>query len=522
MADIVLRNYQDGAIERMGLGIREGHRCQIIMAPCGAGKSLIATELLRRAHRKMSRAIFVCDRVALIDQFSAMLDNYGVPHGVIQASHPKKDKHAGIQVCSAQTIERRGFFPGMLDLVIIDEVHDQRKLITQFVQNTTAKVLGLSASPFTKGLGKTYTNLINVVTTNQLIREGWLVPLKIYAAKAADMTGAKTIGGEWSDDEVEKRGTSIMGDIVTEWRSKTKLHFGGKAKTIVFVPTVAYGEELCRQFNACGYNFRQCSYMDSDTERREKIAEFRKPDSVIDGLVAVDVFTKGFDCPDVRCLVDARPLRKSFAAQLQKVGRVMRPSPGKEYGLLLCHAGNAQRWYKDFEEVFEHGLDSLDDGKKYETPRKEPTEREKKERVCSCGFILPPTAPACPACGKERTRRSLVETLPGELVEFAPRKTAKPEPPLPLWTRDRDRTYTQLCGYGMQRKKGDVAAAKRWAAAQYKQLFDAWPTQPFNPTAPPHIDFDLKGRVLANTIRWAKGRGRAMKEEVRAMNLGKE
>lgn len=522
MADIVLRRYQDSSIADMGLGIRNGHRCQIIMAPCGAGKSVIAVELLRRAYVKQSRAIFICDRVALIDQFSAMLDYYGIPHGVVQASHPKRDKYANIQVCSAQTIERRGFFPGMLDLVIVDEVHDQRKLITEFVRNTTAKVLGLSASPFTKGLGKTYTNLINVVTTNQLISEGFLVPLKIYAARAADMTGAKTAMGEWTDEEAASRGTAILGDIVQSWRDKTLLHFGKKVKTIVFVPTVAYGEELCRQFNACGFTFNQCSYQDSDTERRSKIAEFRKPESAIDGLVAVDVFTKGFDCPDVMCLIDARPLRKSFAAQLQKVGRVMRPFPGKEFGLLLCHAGNAQRFYEDFEEVFANGLDKLDDGKKYETPKSEPDEKVKKERFCpACGYAMPPVAHACPACGHERTRRSLVETLPGELVEFAPRK-AKAEPPLPAWAGDKDRTWKQLCGHAMQRKKGDPLTARKWANAQYKTLFGEWPRTPFMADAPPHIDIDLRNRITANTIRWANSRRHTVKQEVRAMNLGKE
>src|SRR3546814_15584494 len=102
--------------------------------------------------------------------------------------------------------------------------------------------------------------MVNVKTTNQLIAEGFLVPLKVYAAKAADMTGAKVIAGEWAEAEIEKRGNEIIGDIVAEWRQKTAQHFGGPVKTIVFSATVAHGGELCRRFQVPGFNFQKHIY----------------------------------------------------------------------------------------------------------------------------------------------------------------------------------------------------------------------------------------------------------------------
>jgi DNA repair protein RadD len=103
------------------------------------------------------------------------------------------------------------------------------------------------------------------------------VPLKMYAAKAIDVEGMKVVAGEWSEKEIEERGLDIIGDIVAEWDEKTKLHFGGPVKTVVFSATVDHGAELCKQFQGAGFNFQQISYKDGgDQHRRDLIAEFRK------------------------------------------------------------------------------------------------------------------------------------------------------------------------------------------------------------------------------------------------------
>src|SRR3546814_10772876 len=120
--------------------------------------------------------------------------------------------------------------------------------MTEVIRNTPDRVIGLSATPYAKGMSALYSNMVNVTTTNQLIAEGFLVPLKVYAAKAADMTGAKVIAGEWAEAEVEKRGNEIISDIVAEWKQKTARHFGGPVKTIVVSATVDHGDALCRQF----------------------------------------------------------------------------------------------------------------------------------------------------------------------------------------------------------------------------------------------------------------------------------
>lgn len=503
MAEFQLRPYQVESIERLRQGIRDGHRSQILCAPTGSGKTIIAAYLMAEADKKMSRVGFVVDRVNLVDQASAVLADYGIEHGVIQAGHWRFRPYERLQICSAQTLEKRGFFPG-LNLLIVDEAHCVRKQTAQLIKNAPdIRVLGLSATPFTKGLGELYTNIVNVTTTDKLVLEGHLVPLKMYAAKTIDMKGAKVVAGEWAEREIEERGMKIVGDVVGEWIDKTAKHYGGPVKTIVFSATVDHGEELCKQFNAAGFNFQQISYKDgSDERRRELIAEFRKEDSEIHGLVSCEVFTKGFDVPDILCGVSCRPYRKSFSSHIQQLGRVMRPFPGKQDALWLCHSGNLVGFSDEMFDLFANGVKGLNDAKRDQTVRKEPTAREQQMFACSCGFVLPSAATRCPACGKERKRLSLVEHVDGEMVAVGKHDTKA----LPTYLEDRDAVWRQLCGHALDRKKGDVEAAKKFALAQYKNIYRAWPGSDFdaNNTEQPHPQ--LVRKVQSSIIAWAKRR----------------
>ncbi len=158
----------------------------------------------------------------------------------------------------------------------------------------------------------------------------------VYTATEADISGvAVKSTGEWDDKGLERAGATIIGDVVTEYIKRTTEHFSGPAKTICFSSTVAHGEEICRAFAGIGLNFQNISYRDDEDDRRLKIAEFRKSDSAITGLVRCDALAKGFDVPDVKVCILCRPLRKSPTTHIQQVGRVMRPAPGKEMALLV-------------------------------------------------------------------------------------------------------------------------------------------------------------------------------------------
>jgi DNA repair protein RadD len=394
-----------------------------------------------------------------------------------------------------------------LDLLIVDECHAVRKVTAELIKNRKdLTVIGLSATPFTRGMAEIYSNLVNVTSTNRLIADNYLVPLKLYAAHAPDMTGAKIVAGEWAERDIEQRGLAIIGDIVTEWAAKTRHHFGGPVKTIVFSATVDHGDELCRQFNAAGFNFQQISYKDSEDHRRELIEEFRKADSAIYGLVSCEVFTKGFDVPDIMCGIAARPYRKSLSSHIQQMGRVMRSFPGKEFGLWLDHCGNVMRFKADADEIFENGLKSLDDGARDAKARKEPEEKERDALCCiGCGYVLPPACQACPACGKERRRQCNVATHNGVMVEVG---ASAGRSRIPDYLVNRGEVWLQLCGFAAERKKGDHEAARKFALAQYQNFYREWPKSSYT-TQGMEISEELRRQVMHNVIKHAKAHGGA-------------
>jgi len=462
---------------------------------------------MSEARKLGTRTAFVVDRVNLVDQTSALLDRYGIDHGVIQAGHWRRRSYEPLQVCSVQTLEKRGFFPD-LQLLIVDEAHCMRKQTIALIKNTPRlKVLGLTATPFTKGMGDVYDELVNVTTTNKLIAERFLVPLNIYAAVKPNMDGANVVAGEWADADIEKRGREILGDIVSEWQSKTHQHFGRPVKTIVFAASVAHGAELCGAFNAQGYNFQQLSYRDTnDDARREIIAEFRKPDSLITGLVSCEVLTKGFDVPDVLCGVGARPYRKSFSSHIQQLGRVMRPSEGKEFALWLDHGGNVVRFWDDHQDLFENGVSTLAGDSPDKKTRKESKVEEGEGKICcsKCKFVLAPRATFCPACGHERKQRSLIETLPGAmvLIDGQPRPATGQR----AFLANRNDVWRQLVYLGLARKSGDLEEARRFAQRQYKTIYGDFARKNIGSTEPMEISAELHGHVKRNLIRWQRGR----------------
>lgn len=506
MSGLTLRPYQTESVEALRRGIREGKRAQMYYLPTGGGKGTLAAYFLQEAQRKGMRASLIVDRRVLVEQTSQVLDRYQIPHGVAMAGHWRYRPYELVQVASAQTLEARGFFPDM-KLAILDEGHILRKSIVEFVKarRNDLVVLGLSASPFTKGIGQVYDGVVSGGTTNGLIGTGFLVGPMFYAATTPDMNGAKIVAGEWSDKDIEERGLKIVGDIVAEWVDKTNRHFGGPAKTICFSATVDHGEEICRQFNAAGFNFQQISYRDKNEERRrELIEEFKRPDSSINGLVSVEALTRGFDVPDVAVGIGARPLRKSFSTHIQMLGRVMRSSPGKSQCIWLDHGGNCLRFWSDTVALFRDGVTTLNNNDLDGKARKEPTEQEKEAIKCAkCAFILPPSARVCPACGHERVRRSLVESVAGTMVEVGHNGKA-----LPSFLQDRDAVWRQLSGYALERKGGDEDAARRFAQAQYKNLYGAFAHKRFDPSEIETPSADLVKRVRSNLIRWAKGRQR--------------
>ena len=436
----------------------------------------IAIHLTEEALRHGSRVVFIADLTTLVWQTVERFRAAGINAGVYMGSEQQNLRHP-VQICSAQTLERRDKWP-KADLYIVDEAHAKRVALWKRIEEEGTPTVGLTATPFTDGLGKMYSSVVNARTTNALMRDGWLVPLRVFSAKPIDMRGAPVSAGEWSAKTAESRALPVVGDIVTEWVDHTQRVFGGPVPTLVFSATVPHGEELVRQFAAAGYRFEQLSYKQdaSGDERRETIAAFNRRE--IDGLISCVVLAKGFDAPIAQCLIAARPYRNSLAAHIQQLGRVMRPSPGKDFGLVLDHSSNYDRFAAPTEFFWEHGVSSLD-AKSIEHLKAKKDVRDEPNRTCSCGFINPAGTEFCICCGKPRPRRRVkVEIAPGKMSERLPATDLlgglgikDPWPAISTLALERNQLHTQ---------------AVKFARIQYKELMGKWPTwdRPLEPNQP--------------------------------------
>jgi superfamily II DNA or RNA helicase len=491
--DLELREHQMHVVNALREGFKQGHRTQLLYAPTGFGKTEVAIYLMKATKDNYKRAAMVLDRIVLVDQTSNRLTKYGINHGVFQADHWKFDRTNRLQVCSAQTLERRTNFPE-IDLLIVDECHITREQTSEFIKsNPKVKVIGLTATPFTKGLGDLYSNVVCGATTEDLVANKWLTPLRVYIAKEIDMTGVKKVAGEWSADQTTERGMQITGDIVDEWIKKTHEVFGKPVKTIVFCSGVAHGAHLVDKFAQKGYNFVSISYKDNDEFKRAAIEDFAKPDTEINGLIATDILTRGFDVSDVLIGVSARPFSKSLSSHIQQMGRVMRTHEGKEFALWLDHSGNYLRFRDDWDEVYSEGVKTLNS--KVERAKKEPTEKTKKESKCpECGYLWPKNSDTCPACGHVRKRRNLVESVAGELVELVSGNKVKKD--------DKQIFYSELLYYANQRNYNP-----NWASHKYKEKFGVWPRGLEDTQVPPSIN-TMKW-ITHKQIQWARKRDRA-------------
>jgi superfamily II DNA or RNA helicase len=454
-----LRSYQEQTLIALREGFAKGKRAQILYAPTGAGKTEMAIELMRATKAKGNKAAMLLDRIVLCDQTSKRLEKYQIDHGVMQAGHWRYRPYEPIQVCSAQTLEKRGTFPG-LNLLIVDEAHQTREQTMEFIKNNPdVRVIGLTATPFTKGLGKVYDNVVSTVTTKQLVEQKILVPLRVFVAKEIDMTGARKVAGEWSQQEASTRGMKITGDIVSEWIEKTLEIFRKPMKTIVFASGVDHGVHLARKFQIEGYNFICISYKDDEEWKKKVIEDFSKPDTKIQGLIATDILTKGFDVPDVAIGISARPFSKSLSSHIQQMGRVMRGCEGKEFAVWLDHSGNYLRFREDWEEVFDQGVDELDEGK--EKAKREPSDKVKEDSKCpKCSALWPRGSDTCYNCGHVKEKKNQVIAVQGEMVELT--GTATRESKQDFWNQ-----MVWLMRY-QNWNKGR-------AAHTYKDMFGVWP-----------------------------------------------
>lgn len=351
--DNSLRPYQQEAKEEIFSAWDE---CDAVMfqMPTGTGKTRLFSSIISDIktwcvqNGEDVKILIIAHRIELIDQISENLERYKVSHGIIAGGKPR-DLRFPVQVASVQTITHRNNLDVAGDLnvnfIIVDEAHhcvanSYKKLWDMYPD---AKKLGVTATPWRMnngGFKSVFDRIIISQSIQSFIDAGWLAPYDYYSIsinseiqKEIDSITEFDVEGDYKISALEKKidTTRIRAQLLDSYLKYAK----GK-KGIIYSISRKHSDHICQEYREAGINIVRIDSKTPKDERKLHVERFKK--GLIDIIVNVDIFSEGFDCPDIEFIQLARPT-KSLVKYLQQVGRGLRPTAGKSICLILDNVG---------------------------------------------------------------------------------------------------------------------------------------------------------------------------------------
>ena len=374
MKEIKLFDYQEDMKERIEKALRL-HRSVMAQMPTGTGKTYLLTAVIDSfvSNNPMEKVWIVAHRRELVSQIDETVRKFHSYYASNTSSLLSSVKAMSIQwlMRHYDEIEEE---PGM---IVIDEAHHAlaKTYKEMWERFPKAKFLGLTATPCRLN-GKGFTDLFDVLV------QSWSVPEFISKGRLAtyDFVSIKSDGvTQRLIDSLQKRGADgdyqnkEMDMLLNKKPSIERLYqsleeFGKDRKGIVYAINISHAQKITRLYQEHGVKAIAIDSKTPAAERQQDIEAFKKGD--IQVLVNVDIFSEGFDCPDVEFVQLARPTL-SLAKYLQMVGRGLRVAKGKKNCVIIDNVGlyrvfglPSQVW--NWNAMFEGKLKV---GKRKETPK---------------------------------------------------------------------------------------------------------------------------------------------------------
>ena len=374
MKEIKLFDYQEDMKERIEKALRL-HRSVMAQMPTGTGKTYLLTAVIDSfvSNNPMEKVWIVAHRRELVSQIDETVRKF---HSYSASNTPSL--LSSVKAISIQWLMRHydeiEEEPGM---IVIDEAHHAlaKTYKEMWERFPKAKFLGLTATPCRLN-GKGFTDLFDVLV------QSWGVPEFISKGRLAtyDFVSIKSDGvTQRLIDSLQKRGADgdyqnkEMDMLLNKKPSIERLYrsleeYGKDRKGIVYAINISHAQKITKLYQEHGVKAIAIDSKTPAAERQQDIEAFKKGD--IQVLVNVDIFSEGFDCPDVEFVQLARPTL-SLAKYLQMVGRGLRVAKGKKNCVIIDNVGlyrvfglPSQVW--NWKAMFEGKLKV---GKKKETPK---------------------------------------------------------------------------------------------------------------------------------------------------------
>lgn len=333
-----LHDYQNDIKSRLAKAWRR-HRSVMVQMPTGTGKTHVLAAVVRDflADRAVGTVWIVAHRRELVAQTEETIARYGIA-----------ESDGRVRVLSIQWLSRHwadveaGERPS---LVVVDEAHHAQARTYRMLWDRLpeARFLGLTATPCRMNRSG-FTDLFDVLiaswSISEFIRKGRL-SLFDYVSIRPDS------GTQMLIDALEKRGADgdyqikEMNDALNRRQSIGQLYesvrrYADGKKGIVYAISIAHARAIADYYSRRGLTAVAIDSRTPAAERRRLVGDFREGRTAV--LVNVDVFSEGFDCPDVEFIQMARPTL-SLAKYLQQVGRGLRMSDGKTSCVLIDNVG---------------------------------------------------------------------------------------------------------------------------------------------------------------------------------------
>ena len=368
----MLRDYQEQLLTETFDAFKRGYRRPLVVAPCGAGKSYIFAEMIRRTHGEV---LVLTHRQELKAQHEALLNDLNI-------------KNARVAMVLTES-NWLGQYPTP-KLIVTDEAHLSRS-------NSWMRVLdyydtwtvGFTATPIRldgKPLGDVYDTLISGVDVKWLIEHNRLAPYEYYAPTTVETDGLRKIAGDYVIADLEQlmNEKAIYGNVIESYQ-----RFASGERSIVYCVSVEHARATADAFNSSGIRAESLSAGTPAGRRKQILDDFRTGKIVI--VCNVGIISEGISIDEVTCCMLLRPT-ESVALGVQQMMRCMRYLPDKT-AKIIDFVGNYTRIGLPDDDRAWHLTEPL-----IRKPRLD-GEGNFYIRCCPECYMTFQTAPVCPFCG---------------------------------------------------------------------------------------------------------------------------
>ncbi len=349
-----LRKWQKEVIDRFPT-IVQAHRRFILKAPTGAGKTVLASELIERFYHG-KKVIVLCHRLVLLEQLTRELAKR---HRVLKLEVADSGvSFADCDVMLSTSMRGKEIMARAVpeaDLIIIDEAHrvspvgqGYKRIFEDFEKNgkESARLIGLTASPERRTgdqrdqLGLVFDSILDCADVEELIADGILVKPRYRCHFIHDLE-LGDIDVTAGDFPVATLSSAIINSSMLDYATSAYLEERAKVKprpvSAWFCPDVAVAERTLAHIETLEISAAIITASTPLAERMRLLAKHEAGE--LEALISVGVLAEGWDNPHCNIVVHLRPTL-SKVLWGQTVGRGLRAAKDKSECVVIDVSSN--------------------------------------------------------------------------------------------------------------------------------------------------------------------------------------